>query len=90
MGGHRRAAVASASPALDDLEVVGADINPRVVEHLRRARETPPMLTLVSEIRDSDTLAFAADYRHYFGLLGRTIGDAAVPRRAAPRSCRAT
>ena len=68
----------------DDLQVIGADINPRVVEHLQRARATPPVLTLVSGIRESDTLGLAADYRQYFGLLGRTIGDAAVPRPAGP------
>src|SRR5687767_7515676 len=33
----------------DDLEVVAADINPRVVDHLRRARKSPPVLTLMSE-----------------------------------------
>ena len=35
-----------------DLEVVGADINPRVVNHLRRSRSDPPTLTLVSGIRE--------------------------------------
>src|SRR5436190_21871740 len=34
--------------SLDDLEVVGGDINPRVVEHLRSARQAPPVLQLVS------------------------------------------
>jgi hypothetical protein len=33
----------------DDLEVVAADINPRVVNHLRRSRFKAPRLTLVSE-----------------------------------------
>jgi hypothetical protein len=68
----------------DDLQVVGADINPRVVEHLQRARAAPPVLTLVSGIRESDALALAADYRQYFGSLGRALGDVAVPSRAAP------
>ena len=57
-----------------DLEVVGADINPRVVQHLRRARATPPTLTLLSGIRESPTLAIAEEYRDYFTRLGQSIG----------------
>ncbi len=38
----------------DDLDVVAADINPRVVQHLRRSRASPPTLTLVSEIAGSE------------------------------------
>jgi hypothetical protein len=59
----------------DDLEVVAADINPRVVAHLRRARGAPPALTLVSGIRESDTVTFSDEYRDYFAGLGRAIGD---------------
>ena len=62
---------------LDALEVVAADINPRVVDHLRRARATPPVLTLVSGIGESDTVTFAQEYRDYFAGLGRTIGEMA-------------
>jgi hypothetical protein len=58
----------------DDLAVVGADINPRVVEHLRRARTAPPTLTLVTGIRESPTLSIAGEYRDYFTRLGRSIG----------------
>jgi hypothetical protein len=57
----------------DDLEVVGADINPRVVQHLRRARAEPPRLTLVSGIRESPTLSVTEEYRDYFTRLGRAI-----------------
>lgn len=57
-----------------DLTVVGADINPRVVNHLRRAAAEPPVLTLASEIRESDTVSLTADYRDYFSALGRAIG----------------
>jgi hypothetical protein len=60
----------------EDLHVVGADINPRVVEHLRRSRAVPPVLTLVTGIRETDTLTLAADYRDYFAHLGSAIGDA--------------
>jgi hypothetical protein len=58
-----------------DLQVVGADINPRVVDHLARSRDNPPVLTLVSEIRESETTTLAADYREYFAQLGRAIAD---------------
>jgi len=59
---------------LDDLEVVGADINPRVVDHLRASRQSPPVLQLVSGIGESPTLTFAAGYREYFAGLGTSIG----------------
>jgi SAM-dependent methyltransferase len=59
----------------DDLAVVGADINPRVVEHLRRAHATPPRLTLVSEIGESDRISFTPEFRDYFTGLGRSIGE---------------
>jgi hypothetical protein len=59
----------------DDLEVVGADINPRVVAHLRRSRMEPPVLTLVSEIRDSETVTLSQEYRDYFARLGGAIGE---------------
>jgi hypothetical protein len=59
----------------DDLEVVGADINPRVVEHLRRAHAAPPSLTLVSEIAESGRISFTSEFRDYFTGLGRSIGE---------------
>jgi hypothetical protein len=59
----------------DDLEVVAADINPRVVEHLRRAASEPPTLTMIGEIRESETVKLSEDYRGYFTQLGRGIGD---------------
>ncbi|MGH9373353.1 MAG: hypothetical protein ACRD15_17670 [Vicinamibacterales bacterium] len=61
--------------AADDLQVVAADINPRVVEHLRRARSTPPVLRLVSEIRESESVTLSREYRDYFAQLGRGIGE---------------
>ena len=68
------ALVANDLSRLDDLEVVAADINPRVVAHIRRARATPPTLNLVSEIGDSDTVELSTDFRNYFAALGRSIG----------------
>lgn len=58
----------------DDLEVVAADINPRVVQHLRRSQSEPPTLALVSEIRDSETVRLSEEYRDYFARLGRAVG----------------
>jgi hypothetical protein len=58
----------------DDLEVVAADINPRVVEHLGRARAEPPALRLVSGIQQSATVTLTAEYVEYFAQLGRAVG----------------
>jgi SAM-dependent methyltransferase len=58
----------------DDLQVVGADINSRVVQHLAGSRAAPPVLTLVSEIGESDTITLSAEYRDYFAQLGGAIG----------------
>ena len=60
--------------SVDDLDVVGADINPRVVDHLRAARQAPPVLRLVTGLGESDAVAFSPDYREYFAALGRSIG----------------
>ena len=59
---------------LDDLDVVAADIIPRVVGHLERARSAPPLLHLVSGLDLSTKLTLEADYREYFAQLGRSIG----------------
>lgn len=67
----------------DHLEVVAADINPRVVNHLRRSRVEPPVLTLVSEIADSETVTLAGEYRDYFAMLGRAVGDVDTAARGA-------
>jgi hypothetical protein len=37
------------------------------------------VLTLVSEIRESDTVTLSADYREYFAQLGRAIADGDPP-----------
>lgn len=58
-----------------DLEVVAADINPRVVDHLRRTGSDPPTLLLASAIQNTDTVTLTADYRDYFARLGRAIGE---------------
>jgi hypothetical protein len=70
----------------DSLEVVAADINPRVVAHLRRAASAPPLLTLVSGIAESDTVKLTDDYREYFKRLGAAIGE----ERALPAAAKNT
>lgn len=59
---------------IDELEVVGADINPRVVEYLRTARENPPVLTLLSGIAEDEHVTLTPEYREYFSGLGRAVG----------------
>jgi hypothetical protein len=68
---------------VEELEVVGADINPRVVENLRTARENPPTLILISGISDDDHVTLTAEYREYFAGLGRAIGDVAETARTS-------
>lgn len=67
---------------MEDLEVVAADINPRVVDHLRRAAASPPTLTLVSEVSESDTVTLSREFRDYFAQLGGAVGRVEPP--AAP------
>lgn len=74
----------------DDLEVVGADINPRVVEHLTRARVSAPSLTLVSGIGEDENVQFSDDYRAYFAQLGTAIGTPAAARNSSGGRLRKT
>jgi hypothetical protein len=69
---------------IGELTVVGADINPRVVDHLRQAGSSPPVLSLVSGIAETATVLFSKDYREYFDQLGRSIGD--VTEQAPPKA----
>lgn len=59
---------------LDEVRIVAADINPRVVDHLRERRASPPRLTLLSGVGDGGPLTLAPGYREYVAALGRTIG----------------
>lgn len=70
---------------LDDLTVIAADINPRVVGHIRRAAARPPLLTLTSEIRETADITLTADYRDYFKALGQGIGSVGQPATASNR-----
>lgn len=76
------ALVALGLSSLEDLQVVGADINPRVVEHLARSRAAPPVLTLVSDIGESGSVTLSAEYRRYFAQLGTAIGAPTSTARA--------
>src|SRR5262249_39206144 len=69
------------------LDVVCADINPRVVDYLRREHDAAPLLRLVSGLDVSPGLTLAADYRDYFTQLGRAIG---MPRPATEAKGRLT
>jgi hypothetical protein len=64
---------------LDDLQVVGGDINPRVVDHLRRERSTPPSLRLASGLQETPQLALERGYRDYFASLGNAISASRAP-----------
>jgi len=56
-----------------ELQVVAADINPRVVAHLERARSSPPTLTLFTQLRESSGVTLTPDYKEYFGQLGQAL-----------------
>ena len=58
---------------LDDLEVTAADINPRVVDHLRRSRAAPPTLSLTTDIAEAGGVSFSPEYRDYFARLGQHL-----------------
>lgn len=75
------ALVAAGLSRMAELSVVGADINPRVVSHLRRSHDVPPTLHLVSGIREDATVSMSPEYKEYFEALGRAI---AGPGGAAP------
>jgi hypothetical protein len=61
--------------SLDDLEIVAADINPRVVAHLRRTREHPPLLRVASSLRESPTLRLAPEYVDYVDRFGAAVSE---------------
>jgi hypothetical protein len=72
------ALVALKLSAADTLTIVAADINPRVVRHLRGDRDNAPTLRLITEIRDGDGVALRPAFREYFARLGDAIGTAGI------------
>jgi hypothetical protein len=62
---------------LEDLVVVGADVNPRVVDHLEGAGThdvSGVSMTLVTGVGDAGAVTLQEDYRQYFNDIGRSIG----------------
>ena len=59
---------------VDDLVVVGGDVNPRVVSHLEGARTRAVTLTLVTGVGDGGALSLDEGYRRYVDGVGRSIG----------------
>ncbi len=68
----------------DDLDVVAADINPRVVDHIRRVRDAPPVLELMTGLAETPAVAFSDEYRDYFTRLGAAIGTVKDVEKASP------
>ena len=66
---------------LDELEVTAADINPRVVDHLRRSRLTPPTLLLTTDIAEVGGVALSPEYRDYFARLGQHLSASSGTER---------
>jgi len=60
---------------LDDLIVIGADVNPRVVDHLETAARSEVSLTLVTGVGDGGAVTLQEDYRKYFAGVGHSIGS---------------
>ena len=61
-----------------ELEIVAADINPRVVAHLRRSRTHPPLLHVASGLRESDTLTLSPAYGEYVDRFGSALAERPV------------
>ena len=72
--------------SLDDLELVAADINPRVVSHLQRARAGRPLLLLETEIETDERVTLTDEYREYFAALGNAVGRTEVNAQPAERA----
>jgi hypothetical protein len=68
---------------LDDLVVVGADVNPRVVSHLETSSKRDVFLTLVTGVGDGGAVTLQEDYRKYFADVGHSIG-ALLPMPTLP------
>jgi hypothetical protein len=61
-----------------ELEVVAADINPRVVAHLQRTREHPPLLRVATSLHEGNGLTLSPDYVEYVDRFGAALSDLPV------------
>jgi SAM-dependent methyltransferase len=68
------AVVAVGLARLSELEVVAADINPRVIAHLRDAVARPPALRVATSLQ-GPTLSLSPDYVDYVDRFGGAIGE---------------
>ena len=59
--------------ARHELRVAAVDINPRVVDWIERARDTPTRLVLASGVAETDRVRLTSDFRQYFESIGRGI-----------------
>ena len=67
----------------DEIEVLAVDINPRVVQWIRRARGTEPRLPVLSGVNEIGGVRMTDDYRAYVAASGAAIGTEA-PLRTVP------
>jgi hypothetical protein len=79
---------------LSDLEIVAADINPRVVAHLRGAGARPPVLHVAPSLHAGAGLSLSAEFSEYVDRFGSAIaadrrGPAVTVSSAAARALRA-
>lgn len=61
------------------LELVAADINPRVVAYLQRVRETGVLLDVLTGLGETGGVRFSAEYREYLERLGAGLEGAVPP-----------
>ena len=76
------ALIATGLGRVGELEVTAADINPRVIDHLRRARAAPPRLLLATDIAEKEGVTFSQEYREYFADLGTHLSSPPTAVRA--------
>jgi len=73
-----------------ELEVVAADINPRVVAHLRESAARPPTLHLLTSLHEGPTLTLSRDYVEYVDRFGAALAAGSVaPARPVAQGLRA-
>jgi len=77
------ALVALGLAQLDDLEVIGADVNDRVVSHLHDARSRGDVVTLATGIGDAGGVTLTDEYRGYVMALGQATAEI-LPAPALP------